>query len=517
MGAKIKLKLKMEDIDSSDDLITSMDDRFNRIEGHVNEMKVIQENLNTINTNIEKHRQVAIRLESIKQKLNNKTITPITAKYAMESLAHSIDVHDSELANDTDKAFDESKLDAEVAMEEIEKVEAHAKASGFNLLSGSAIMYTFKYRRYKRAMIELKKLLAETTHLVNTVVMADTPAYEYMPTKKYMEKFLYVGKSLEDGMKSIKTDVCEGLQDQIDSIENYMDGCQNWLYDNAKELFSGKRGLFDSFRVDIKKVTKGFTVFNRSIGYRVPDTDMMFYKGKEMPGGQCIFAEFDPNMGDGYNVADDAISSISKSKFILDISDPKLFYPKRIRYFNSMTDKYLNWGMQLLLNSVGSIPKLFKGEKGGVDKYRFLVAAQIFLVAGAYKVMGRWVVGDTGRENKVVKVDKDLLIKTPSRDQMKKTLKDVEDIIEKVESWRSATASQAFIDQRKLAVLANEFDERDLSAYHSGNHTAAERFLVTLIRKNLDYDCGADMYGIEVCTSLLKMIKDAILLHPLEE
>ena len=111
-----------------------------------------------------------------------------------------------------------------------------------------------------------------------------------------------------------------------------------------------------------------------------------------------------------------------------------------------------------------------------------------------------------------------MLLQPLARNQMGAMLKSIAKCMEDIDEWKRSVQTYACVDTKKLGSILNaEFGETSLSSFYSSNHTHAQQIVKILIKSGYNSDCGLDMHAIDVCTAMLKYVKDSCFAHPIIE
>lgn len=396
-------------------------------------------NLNTLNAP-----KVAFALESFQE--DNDKLSPEQIDVAMENLAQST----SELVNRLRTSIN----NAMVAIGDI--------VHGFD-----------------KNLLSLKKRVAALEVMLELIKDKDDVAYNYVKPENNYVYLMYTQEGFTNGITPVVQDINWLLEEHADMVSDSVGKYKRWFDDHRQDLNNAK--LIDS--LEFKRddfLLSGSTIFNRSVGNKVPTKGCAFYRSKELPGGRCFYTEV--RVQNQYGV--DAIDALMDVNYFIDYFEPDSFRVTEKYLYNASALTVLGWASLMMASP---LPMAIYGLAVGS-------------IADKTKVY----------DIKKVRITPETTFPTLSKDDLRLLLEELKKSIAGLEKWNRAVYLEVWRDDSVRAAVEQIVKQTKETSYSAVAVRNLKQYSVALISLMSKSYTKVHMHSFHVLNAALSYSEKSI-------
>ncbi len=395
-------------------------------DGHSYDMMQLQQSVNRTDAlldQLKENTESVAALEAMGEFIKNRPMTKTSAilfNIAAEGYGNLSSIDNTKVAFGLESMVEEEEKlpaqDINVAMENIAENAVFAMQKLARSLSDSMASLGDVIHGFDKNILSLKKRIADYELLIENIDSKDDLAYNYVKPEKQYIHLMYTDDGFQHGLKPALQDVRWLYKEHADMVSDSVGKYKRWFNEHKDDYLNSD--LFTSLQfTPADFVISGSTVFNKSVGNKIPSKSSVFYKSKELPGGLSFYT----NVRDSNLRGIEAVNALMDVNYFLDYHEPNSFkvVEKRIYTVAGMT--LLAWASVMMLNP---LPMSFAG-----------------LLASA--VSENTKTSDVKR----VRISKETLFPVLTKDELKDTLVEMKRSVAQLEKWNGAVYHSLWKDQ----------------------------------------------------------------------
>jgi hypothetical protein len=314
------------------------------------------------------------------------------------------------------------KEQVDVAMENLAQSTAELASrlgSGINnaMMAMGDIVHGFD-----RGLLNLKKRISAFEAQLESIKDKDDIAYNYVKPENNFTYLMYTQDGFTNGIKPVMDDVNWFLNEHADMVSDTVGKYRQWFNENRQDI--NNPNLINSLEFKPEDfLLSGSTLFNRSVGNRVPSKGSVFYRSKELPGGRCLYTEV--RLHKKYGI--EAVDALTDVNYFMDYYEPDSFKVTEKYIYNASALSVLAWASIMLANP---LPMAIYG-------------LAVNSIADKTKT----------NDIKKVRITPETIFPTLSKDGLFSLLQDLKTSIGNLEKWNKAVYSEVWRDKSVQAAV----------------------------------------------------------------
>lgn len=236
---------------------------------------------------------------------------------------------------------DDDKLPAheiEVAMENLTKNTKELLMRLQQGINNAMLAMGELVHSFDKNLLNIKRRLSALDAMLESIKDKDEIAYNYVKPENSYANLLYTQDGFTGGISPVISDINWLLNSHADMVSATVGKYKDWLHRNKDDIENPRLiNSLDFHRDDF--VIPGSTVFNRSVGTRVPAKGCVFYRTKELPGGKCLYVQVSAQDQHGAQ----AIDALSDVNYFIDYFQPDSFKITEKRLYGAAALGALAW------------------------------------------------------------------------------------------------------------------------------------------------------------------------------
>ena len=396
-----------------------------------------------------------------KNNINLSRETALMTNVAIESMLSNVPVSKESLAISIESLHQDS-VNVELAIEGIkEKLSDLFYHVRLQLIRVSKDLAIFTSRFNQR--------LKNTSNYVKKIRQAyldrkrDVPKYGYIKPENWMTNLCYLNTGFDTGLKAVTSDLVSFIKEHSKVfssankkyLKNLIDFNQNKDLDKVK--YNPDDFILSSMRYDTNQVRRIVLKQNNTI-----------YKGYELPGGKCFYAQLQSRKTEGK----DAIESISKVDYYI--------LPVELGQYSAMKEKVI------VLSGLG------------FSAWLALIHPMLFAAGAASTAYYQHKINQAHPDSSIT-LDKAFLFETLNIKDLNNAITRSEEIVKLLDQWQSNVIDQ-FWKHNDLAKIAS-------GAYSDGNDNDLKQlrnYIQALMNLGIKETQNFASYCFDVLNSVLK-------------
>lgn len=351
------------------------------------------------------------------------------------------------LKEDDDKL---SKEQVDVAMENLAQSTAelvNRLGQGINnaMMAIGDIVHGFD-----RNLLSLKKRISAFEAQLETIKDKDDIAYNYVKPENNFTYLMYTQDGFTNGIKPVMQDINWLLAEHADMVSDSVGKYKSWFNEHKDDVNNAR--VIDS--LEFKRddfLMSGSTVFNRSVGNKIPAKGCAFYRTKELPGGVCFYTEVRSQNQHGA----DAINALMDVKYFIDYFEPDSFKTTQKRLYSAAALGVLAWASVMVASP---LPLAMYG----------LAASHI---SDSTKVA----------DVKKVRMTPETVFPTLDKDGLAELLSELKKAVSGLEKWNRAVYLDVWKDKSIHEAINSLAEQTKEAGYNSTSVGHIKQFAVALI------------------------------------
>lgn len=303
---------------------------------------------------------------------------------------------------------------------------------------------------FDKNLLALKKRVAAFEARLELIKDKDDIAYNYVKPENSYVHLMYTDGGFSNGIKPVMQDINWLLTEHADMVGDSVGKYKNWFNQNKNDFTNPK--VIDS--LEFKRddfLLSGSTIFNRSIGNKVPAKGCAFYRSKELPGGKSFYTEV--RVQNQYGL--DAIDAILDVKYYLDYFEPDSFKVTEKYLYNAAALGLLAW---VSLMAANPLPMTMFGIAAG-------------------NVAEKTKVADTRK----ARITPDTVFPTLGKEELTDVLSELNSAIVNLEKWNRSVYLDVWKDKSIQEAVGHLVRQTKETAYSQAAVKNLKRFSVALI------------------------------------
>lgn len=396
-----------------------------------------------------------------KNNVNLSRETALMTNVAIESMLSNVPVSKETLAISIE-SLQQDSVNVQLAIEGIkEKLSDLFYHVRLQLIRVSKDLAMFTSRFNQR--------LKNTSNYVKRIRQAyldrkrDVPKYGYIKPENWMTNLCYLNTGFDTGLKAVTSDLVSFIKEHTkvfsSANKKYLKGLidfnQNKDLDKIK--YNPDDFILSSMRYDTKEVRRIVLKQNNTI-----------YKGYELPGGKCFYAQLQSRKTEGK----DAIESISKLDYYI--------LPFELGQYSAMKEKVI------VMSGLG------------FSAWLALIHPMLFAAGAASTMYYRHKVNQAHPDSSIT-LDKAFLFETLNIKDLNNAITRSEEIVKLLDQWQGSVVDQ-FWKHNDLAKIAS-------GAYSDGNNNDLKQlrnYIQALMNLGIKETQNFASYCFDVLNSILK-------------
>jgi hypothetical protein len=299
---------------------------------------------------------------------------------------------------------------------------------------------------FDKNLLNVKKRVSFLENLLEEIKNKEDLAYNYVKPENEYTYLMYTQEGFANGMGPVIDDIDWLLSEHADMVGDSIGIYKQWFNDHKKDMTNP--AVINGLEFDKKYfIISGSTVFNKSVGDRLPSKGNSFYRTKEIPGGKCLYCEVRTENQHGTQ----AIDALLDVKYFMDYFQPDSFNITKKRLYGAAALGTLAWASLMVASP---LPIALYG----------LAAMKI---SDSTKTV----------DIKKVRITPDTVFPVLDKDQLQGLVLDLKKIIITLEKWNKAVYLNVWKDrsiQEALRELSNikKEDNQDLNGLDNIRHLA---------------------------------------------
>jgi len=302
---------------------------------------------------------------------------------------------------------------------------------------------------FDRQYMALKKRVAQFEVMLEQLEGKDNIVYNYVKPEKQYVHLMYTATGSKAGLSPVMSDINWLLKEHADMVSDSVGKYKRWFYDHKNDV--SHTNVFNS--LDFKRqdfLLSGSTVFNKTVGNKIPGKDNVFYRTKELPGGKAFYTRVSATDTSGL----DAVNALMDVNYFMDYYAPDSFRITEKRLYSVAALGVLTWASVMVANP---LPMAFAG-----------------LAMSA--VNDQTKVSDIQK----VRISEDSLFPILDKEQLTELLESSKQALANLDHWNKTVYHEVWKDQS----IKQAIDQISRITEESGNTTAArymKNYAVALI------------------------------------
>ena len=299
-------------------------------------------------------------------------------------------------------------------------------------------------------LLNLKKRVAALEAHLEIIDHKDDVAYNYVKPESNYTYLLYTDGGFSAGVRPVLDDVNWLLNEHADMVSDSVGKYKGWFNRNKEDIANSK--VIDSLEFQREDfLLSGSTIFNRSVGNKVPAKNCAFYRSRELPGGRCFYTEVRVQKQYGR----DAIDAMMDVKYFMDYFEPNSFRVAEKYLYNAASLSLLSW---VSLMAASPLPLAMYGIASGLTSDKTKVS-----------------------DIKKVRITPDTVFPTMSKEQLKETLAGLNSAIGNLEKWNRSVYHEVWKDKSIQEAASTLVKQTKEAAYSAEAIKDLKRFSVALV------------------------------------
>ena len=418
-------------------------------------------------------------LEAMGEFIKNRTMTKTSAilfNIAAEGYGNLSSMDNAKIAFGLESMTEEDEKlppqEINAAMENIAENAMFAMKKLVNSLNDSLIALGDVVHGFDKNLLSLKKRIADYEELIRDIDSKDELVYNYVKPEKQYVHLMYTDDGFERGIRPVIQDVRWLYKEHADMVNDSVGKYKNWFNQNKEDYLNSN--LFSSLQFSPDDfVISGSTVFNKSIGNKIPSKASVFYKSKELPGGKSFYT----NVRDTSVTGIDAVNALMDVNYYLDYHEPDSFRVTEKRLYTVAGMGLLVWASVMMANP---LPMAFAG------------------------LLTRAVSDETKTSDiKKVRVTKDVIFAVLTKDELKETLVEMKRTLAQLEKWNAQVYKNLWKDQSLREATQKLTDHINKEGIDNKNIRYLRNYAVALVSLMSKSYTKLHSYGFDVLNASL--------------
>lgn len=367
-------------------------------------------------------------------------------------------------------------------------------ASRVNQLAGFLGSYFSRGRVHAK---EVEKRLAIVEKRLHAVERSQRARSNILKPKKTAVNLIYLDDGFDRGLKRCGSDMHELLKEQKERVAKAADKYGKWLVANHAKMLEDRNAI-DSLTYDPKEfIAHGGVRHDRSLRFHMPKTDMMFFRGKQIPGGMALYTEAATHPEKGH----DACLALAKTSYWIEPFDTQSYSRRGVQFAAQVQMKIDQWAPLVSSITQFLVPLPGAGLVGLGATYLGGWVAKKYHQAKA-KIP---TTSDRG-----VKITKDMLFYTLTYEEMIATVKEVRRGLDELRAWRASVVDGAWYNRSVDEILDQHFGLKTAEVYDGRSINRIKDMCIAVLNINSMGACGVDAHALKVYYAMLAFVDQSL-------
>lgn len=372
-----------------------------------------------------------------------------------------------------------SQKDKEVAIENIAYNIAGAVVKLSNAFNSSMMVIGDLFHSFDRNVKRLKSRVAQLQTLHSDIAHDSQPVYNYVKPENNFTHLMYTDSGFSKGLSPVLHDVRWLFSQHSEKLLSTIDGYKNWYRSNKDNL--DDISAFSDLRYDPQDfIFEGCKLFSSSVGNKTPSKGSVFFRTRELPGGQSQYIEL-PNLK---LRGVDSIDSISKVRYFIDYWQPNSFKMLEKSVYGAAALGAMVWASVMMANP---LPLVFSGFVHSTISEKTKT-----------------------QDLKKVRINESTVFTVLDKDSIGAAIEDIKNAIDAMEDWHQSIVRHTWRDQDIKAIL-NDFSKViKEEGFKSGNFNHYRNFIAAIISITSRSYAPLHRYGYDTVNSSIGYVDKCI-------
>ncbi len=439
-----------------------------------------------INENVEADVALEAISNYLNESLSNNTLNNTTlamANVAIESICSNVNYKSEQLVFSMEAYNADPSGSIKLALEDIKERAAALWTAVKNNITTLAKYIGEKMNFFRRNLSNMKADILQLEKGLGNINKKTVAKSKYLKPQGWFIDLMYSDKGMPDGLKGIGDDVDELLKDHRKMATTCMGKYSKWLTSNYREAQRDPK-VFNTLKVSKDEfLLKGAKEFNRSIGFKAPHNENMFYRSKELPGNKAFYTSVKPLDRTGIS----AIGLLADVSFRIDDYDPQSYKLKMVQLTKIAALATPAWAAALAL----TLP--VAGAVAGVALYGASLGA----------IISNAKVENTGN---TVSIEDDMVFKTLSLDECKRVLNELSRGAKLLQEWYTDVLEKDWTNSGIGDAYSDILGFSRIEVYNNSGFRALKRYCMALIHLMSATTVGTHVYAFRTYDAMMNYV-----------
>ena len=406
------------------------------------------------------------------------------ANVAIESIYNRVNLKSDKITFSMEDYKKDPQESIRLALQDIKEKAASLWASVKQKITLLARFLGEKMNYFKRNLSNMKADIVRLEKIFNALDSKAEAKSKFLKPQSWFIDLMYSDKGMPEGLEGVGKAVEQLLREHSKMATSSVSKYTQWLINNYKKAETDS-SAFSTLKISPNEfLLTGSNVFDRSIGLKRPIGENMFYRSKELPGNKAFYTQVRPRDKTGIS----SIGTLSDVGFGIYDFDPQSYKLDRMKIVKIAAAGSIPWALGIAAITASSVVAAGAGLAYGVSLGAMINKA---------KVEG------TGN---VIHIDKNMVFKTLSLIEVKKSISDLKSGVISLEKWYVSVFENNW-KQTELDKIINDVTGLDrVSVNNNSSFRALKRYCMALLNLMSSTTVATHIYAFKTYGSMINYI-----------